>query len=531
MTQRLTFDQVVDRLEELGLHPRGSSQVDSRCPAHDDRKSSLSVGEGDDGTVLITCWAGCSFEQVIAALTGRQFSGEPSPARLARVRSRSPLRLVPTHHYDYACFTEGVALRKYRGQLVDEVTGEVARERAFVWTHIPADGRERRGANGHMPQLYNSEAITWAQANGQPIFVAEGESDADALVKAGVAAVSPAHGAGTWLPEWTKQLAELTGPIFIVADDDEVGRAHAIRVATELAHLDVQVVLPAVGKDARDHVEAGKTIKELRPMDTAKPTPRFVALSTVQRRRIDWLWPSYIPARRLTVIEGHPGVMKSTLSLDLAARVTTGSAMPDGTSSGMRPANVLVISAEDDAADTIRPRMEALGADIERVYVLGADDDRLLSFPDDTRELEEFITANKIALVVLDPLNAFLADTVRTNTDHSVRRALTPLGRMAGRTGVTILVIRHLTKRRRQQPTASRPRLYRLHRGRARRAARGHQTRGRERALRRLEQAQPQRRAADLELHRRARSRAGHRADQVDRRGDQPPSHRPTRQR
>ena len=74
------------------------------------------------------------------------------------------------------------------------------------------------------------------------------------------------------------------------------------------------------------------------------------------------------------------------------------------------------------------------------------DDKRVLSFPDDTREIETFVAARQISMMILDPLNAFLADAVRTNTDHSVRRALTPLGKMAERTGLTVIVVRHLTK-------------------------------------------------------------------------------------
>lgn len=125
--------------------------------------------------------------------------------------------------------------------------------------------------------------------------------------------------------------------------------------------------------------------------------------------------------------------------------------MPDDTS-GPEATNVVVISAEDDPGDTIRPRFEAAGGDVARVSVLDPNAEQLLSFPEDSAVLEQFVVDHEVGLVILDPLNAFLGDGVGTNSDHSVRRALLPLARMATRTGVTIVVIRHLTKAKTEDP-------------------------------------------------------------------------------
>jgi hypothetical protein len=108
-------------------------------------------------------------------------------------------------------------------------------------------------------------------------------------------------------------------------------------------------------------------VRALRAADP-KDGPQVVRMADVTPERVSWLWPGRIPAGKLTVIDGDPGDGKSTLSLDLAARVSTGSPMPDGTRAA--PGNVLVLSAEDGVADTIRPRLDAAGADPERVIVL-----------------------------------------------------------------------------------------------------------------------------------------------------------------
>ena len=88
----------------------------------------------------------------------------------------------------------------------------------------------------------------------------------------------------------------------------------------------------------------------------------LVLVADVDREQVTWLWPGRIPRGKLVVLDGDPGVGKSTLTI--AAKVSTGSPFPDGA----RPerGDVILLSAEDDIADTIRPRLEAAGADLNR---------------------------------------------------------------------------------------------------------------------------------------------------------------------
>src|SRR5262249_60590266 len=93
-------------------------------------------------------------------------------------------------------------------------------------------------------------------------------------------------------------------------------------------------------------------------------TPMLKWLSDVTPKPVDWLWPDYIPLGKITVLDGDPGLGKSLLTLDIAARTSTARAMPDGTVGDCtEPAGVVLLSAEDDPADTLRPRLEAAGAD------------------------------------------------------------------------------------------------------------------------------------------------------------------------
>lgn len=186
--------------------------------------------------------------------------------------------------------------------------------------------------------------------------------------------------------------------------------------------------------------------------------PRLVRLSDVQPRPVRWLWRDRIPLGKISVVDGDPGLGKSLMTLDLTARVTTAAAMPDGTLSDLGgPAGVVLLSAEDDVADTIRPRLEAAGADLDRVTML-ADVPRIVETPEgvtvrrepptiaDVGALEAAIAETGAALVIIDPLMAYIPGDVNAHRDHDVRRALAPLAAMAARTGVAVVIIRHLNK-------------------------------------------------------------------------------------
>jgi len=173
-------------------------------------------------------------------------------------------------------------------------------------------------------------------------------------------------------------------------------------------------------------------------------------LTSIEPKPVDWLWPGWIPAGTVTVLDGDPGLGKSTLLLDLAARVSRGLSMPDG-SRGGAPAGVVILSAEDDPARVIRPRLELAGADLERVALVsiltgdGAEREPTIDAPD-LKRVEAAVREVSARLLVVDPLVAFLPEDVNALRDQDVRRALRLLKALAERTGCAVVVLRHWRK-------------------------------------------------------------------------------------
>jgi hypothetical protein len=188
-------------------------------------------------------------------------------------------------------------------------------------------------------------------------------------------------------------------------------------------------------------------------------TDDLVLVADVDREPVTWLWRNRIPRRKVVVLDGDPGTGKSTLTLTIAAKVTTGSPFPDGD----RPevGDVILLSAEDDIGDTIRPRLEAAGADLSRCWVLPdvqpelppdaspkakPQPPRPPELPADLELLEKLVTSRAAALVVIDPLMSFLASQIDSHKDQDVRKVLAPLGYMAARTGAAVVIVRHMNK-------------------------------------------------------------------------------------
>ncbi len=165
------------------------------------------------------------------------------------------------------------------------------------------------------------------------------------------------------------------------------------------------------------------------------------------------IWGGRLYQGKLTICDGDPGHGKTLLALDLAARITAGHEMPDG-SPGIGPAGVVYFTAEDDPADTLRPRLDAAGGDPDRLLVVttvrltpldGAPIEHQPSFRDLTL-IERAIERVEAKLVIFDPFMAYLDSQTNSFRDQDVRGVLAPLARLAERTGAAFFLIRHLNK-------------------------------------------------------------------------------------
>jgi putative DNA primase/helicase len=170
---------------------------------------------------------------------------------------------------------------------------------------------------------------------------------------------------------------------------------------------------------------------------------RVTLLADVSSEPIDWIWPRRIARGKLHVLAGDPGLGKSLLTLDVASRITSGREWPDGGSAPI--GNVLVFSLEDDAGDTIRPRVIAMGGDEYRVYV-ETREGTPLSLEKDMGDLEGLISGTGAVFVIIDPLNAYLGRQVDPFNDAKVRQVLSPLSRAASKMKAAILAVMHLNK-------------------------------------------------------------------------------------
>lgn len=176
---------------------------------------------------------------------------------------------------------------------------------------------------------------------------------------------------------------------------------------------------------------------------------KLTLIADVQPTTVSWLWPGRIPFGKLTILDGDGGLGKSTLLLDLAARLSRGVAFPDGPPH--EPAGTVLLAVEDGISDTHRPRLEAAGADLERIAVLEAvldaeGNEDIPTIPDDVGTIELACGAVGAKLVIIDPIMSYLAGGTNSHSDHEVRRALTPLAAFAERSGVAVVLVRHLNK-------------------------------------------------------------------------------------
>lgn len=299
----------------------------------------------------------------------------------------------------------------------------------------------------------------------QPVFVVEGEKDCDNLARIGVLATTNAGGAGKWTAKHSEFLRDRN--VVIIPDNDEAGRNHAQQVAQSLQGIaaTVKIVelpgLPDKG-DVSDWMRAGGTNEQLeqfaeaapdwRPTAKPEPGPILTCLADVEPRAVEWLWPRRIPLGRISMLVGRPGEGKSFLTTDMAARVTTGTPWPDG--SPCPKGSVILISAEDDPADTIRPRLDAHYADVQRVHLLSAvlriDSDgqheRLITLADVDAIEAALVKLPDCKLIVVDPIGSFLGGGTDAHRDNEVRGVLTPIVKLAEKYGPAVLVVAHRRK-------------------------------------------------------------------------------------
>ena len=190
-----------------------------------------------------------------------------------------------------------------------------------------------------------------------------------------------------------------------------------------------------------------------RPMETSAEV-EIDSYSSIACEKIHWLWFGRIARGKLNLFVGDPGEGKSLATIDLSARVSTGTAFPDG--APCEAADVLILSAEDDPKDTVKPRLVAAGADVSHVHrvnsvkVTLADGQTGQSFFNLERDVEKLGEAldkfPAIKLLIIDPISAYMGGRIDTHNDAAVRSVLAPLAGLAAERGIAIVAVMHLRK-------------------------------------------------------------------------------------
>ena len=155
-----------------------------------------------------------------------------------------------------------------------------------------------------------------------------------------------------------------------------------------------------------------------------------------------WLWYPFIPYGKLTIIQGDPGDGKTTLVLNIAAKLSKGESL-DSDMNVQEPVNVIYQTAEDGLADTVKPRLELAGADCEKILVID-ESDKSLSMADE--RLEEALAKTGAKVLILDPIQAYLGGGMDMNRANEARDMTKKLGALAEKYQCAILLIGHMNK-------------------------------------------------------------------------------------
>ena len=479
---------VLDALKSNGHEPKQSGNGwECCCPAHEDRNPSLSINAGDDGRALLKCHAGCSTESVIESLgmkMGDLFpDGHTTPST---INTHTATRPKPKVVFQSA--NEAV-------QALERTNGP----RSHAWTYHDAEsepvgmvvrwdkenGKEVRPVSrndagwfiGGMPEprpLYGLAELLKAEG---VVYVCEGEKAADAARACGLMATTSPHGSkSASKADWTPLAGR---DVVILPDHDEAGEKYAgdvQRLVRKNSEVSVKIVrliehwpeLPKGGDMAdvleltqgdtdavRAAVEAlTAASKPEKPQpDTSCGSPVLVCMDGVEAQEVNWLWSGRLPLGRLSLLVGRPGEGKSFATLDWAARVSKGHAWPDGSSCEM--GSVLLVSAEDDPGDTIRPRLNAHDADPKRIHMLKGVHAKskngkvivgAFTLADIEPLKQALNTIGDVRLIVIDPIGSYVGGRVDAHRDNEVRSVLTPLAALAQETGAAVVLVAHQRK-------------------------------------------------------------------------------------
>lgn len=167
-----------------------------------------------------------------------------------------------------------------------------------------------------------------------------------------------------------------------------------------------------------------------------------IPISEIQEVPLEYFWKPYIPLGRLTMLGGDPGSGKTFITMALAATLSRGDRFPGETEDHVA-GNTLLLSVEDDPADTMKPRLRNLRADMRKIYI--SDEDIVLD-SDGINAIRTMIKQTDAKLIIIDPIVAFLGPNMDMNRANEVRHIMKAVKRIAAEFNVAIVIVRHNRK-------------------------------------------------------------------------------------
>lgn len=438
----MTLDEVLRRFDSVKRC--GDSRYMARCPCHDDRRQSLSIGRGEKGVVL-KCHAGCDTRDIIARVGLK-------PADLFFEQSHGRPEIVAV--YDYPG-----GVQKLRRA-----------DKTFSWRRPDGKGGWIYNRQGVKPSLYIAGELAGA------VSVCEGEKDADNLHRLGWNAVSGADGAGPgkWKKEYTEQLKGLAVVIF--QDNDEVGKAYAQETAAALYGvakivkvLDLSAVWPEIPEhgDVSDLIarfgdekaceliaQLAGTTPEWEPAPPEKDAllSLFKPLETFPEEETEWLIPGWIPAGQIALMAADGGVGKTTFWCHIIAALSNGtSCILDPPGLTRSPMRIVFMTTEDSVRKKLKRKLRIAGANMANIITpdfVGDTTGLQHKLKFGTPEMEKVLRSLRPTICVFDPVQGFTPPRVNMGSRNEMRDCMAPLISIGEDVNTSSLIVCHTNKRK-----------------------------------------------------------------------------------
>ena len=368
---------------------------------------------------------GMSFPEAVRLLTGESGEGQTEAGTAPPTEFRLPLHgKTNDRAIQYLCESRGISKQFAQAFLLSGDIYEDAKRRSVVFVGRDRSGMPRyahvRGTQDNFRQDVAGSDKSYPfryEGKGDQLFVFEAPIDLLSFLCLypqdwqSRSYIALGGVSGKALDRFLSERRDIR-KVFLCLDSDAAGNEACTRLLQEIpAGIAVMRLVPAM-KDWNDvlrqqgEIPNRKFIAETIPMrelPEAQPVP-MLRMADVELTAVDWLWFPYIPFGKLTIIQGNPGEGKTYFAMRLAAACTNRKPLPNMPT--LEPFNVIYQTAEDGLADTIKPRLEAVGADCTHVQTID-DSKSMLTLTD--QRLEEAIRNTDARLLVLDPLQAYPA--------------------------------------------------------------------------------------------------------------------------